>query len=64
MPPLLDIVLVTFVVLAAGGYLIRRKARSLKSIQRDWATGHAEVCNHCPAIKIRQAQAKAPASRQ
>jgi biopolymer transport protein ExbD len=58
MPPLLDILLVVLMVLLATAYLLRRKLRSLRSIQRDWTTGHAEVCDHCPAIKIRQAQMK------
>ena len=58
MPPLLDIVLVGTMVLCATAYLVRRKLRSLRSIQRDWTTGRAEVCDHCPAIKIRQAQMK------
>jgi biopolymer transport protein ExbD len=58
MPPLLDTLLVVLIVLLATAYLLRRKLRSLKSIQRDWTTGRAEVCDHCPAIKIRQAQMK------
>ena len=59
MPPLLDTLLVVLVVSLAAAYLVVRKIRALKKINRDWATGHAEVCDHCPAIKIRQAQMKA-----
>ena len=64
MPPLLDTILVAMIILLSAAYLVHRKLRSLKSIQRDWASGHAEVCDQCPAIKIRQAQVKASASRK
>lgn len=58
MPALLDIALVALIVLLATAYLIRRKVRTAKRVSRDWASGHAEACDHCPAIKIRQAQRK------
>ena len=58
MSPLFDTLLVALMVLLAAAYLVRRKLRSLRNIQRDWTTGRAEVCDHCPAIKIRQAQMK------
>jgi hypothetical protein len=63
MSSMLDIGLVITVVAAAAAYLIMRKVRGLKKVNRDWATGHAEVCDHCPAMKIREAQVKALARR-
>lgn len=64
MPPLLDTLLVGLIVACATAYLIMRKQRALKKVSRDWASGHAEACDHCPAIKIRQAQTKAFAGRR
>ncbi len=58
MPELVDIILVVAFVAAATAYLVWRKVRSLRKIQRDWTTGHPESCGHCPAIQIRQAQLK------
>ena len=56
MPTYLDIVLVIATVSAATAYIVMRKVRSVRKINRDWTTGHAEACDHCPAIQIRQAQ--------
>jgi hypothetical protein len=56
MAPLLDIGFVMVGVGAAVAYLVLRKVRALKRINRDWATGHAATCDHCPAIQIREAQ--------
>ena len=58
MPALLDYGLVIGAVTAAAAFLWYRKLRSLKKISRDWSTGHSEICDSCPAIKIREAQVK------
>lgn len=52
----MDTLLVALLVVSAIAYLIVRKTRALKKLGRDWATGHANSCGHCPAIQIRQAQ--------
>ncbi len=54
----MDTLSVGLVVAAAVAYLVFRKVRALKKISRDWATGHAASCGHCPAIQIRQAQSR------
>ena len=56
MPVWLDTVLVLAAVLFAAGYLVRRKIRSVRRLTRDWTTGHAEVCDSCPVMKVREAK--------
>jgi hypothetical protein len=60
MPAVLDTVLVVLAVVLAIVYLVSRKVRTLKKVSRDWSSGHAEACDHCPAVKIRQAQSRLP----
>jgi hypothetical protein len=62
MPPILDILFVALAVLLAASYLVWRKVRSLRRIERDWSSGRAEVCDHCPAIDIRKAQVRRSSS--
>ena len=56
MSPVMDTLLVGLVVASAVTYLAFRKVRALNKNNRDWATGHAATCDHCPAIQIREAQ--------
>ena len=56
MPAGLDYILVIVTVAGALGYLVWRKVRSVRTIRRDWASGHAENCSGCAVVKIRKAQ--------
>lgn len=53
----LDTLLVLLAVLSACGYLLWRRMRSRRQIERDWSSGRAESCAHCPAIEIRKQRA-------
>ena len=55
---MLDLSLVILTVLAAMIYLLRRKIFAVRKIERDWSSGHADVCTSCPAIEIRKRQIK------
>ncbi|MBK6765450.1 MAG: hypothetical protein IPG71_03740 [bacterium] len=55
----LDTVLVVFTVVLAIGYLAWRKLRSARRANRDWSSGHAEVCDSCPVLEIRKARLRA-----
>ena len=63
MSTLLDYSLVLLAVLMAGAYLLWRRQRSARQLDRDWSNGRAESCGHCPAIEIRKAQHKAAAKK-
>ncbi|HEY3295226.1 MAG TPA: hypothetical protein VGL38_07295 [bacterium] len=56
MSPLLDTFLVLTAVALALGYLVWRKLRSKRHAQRDWTSGHADVCTSCPVIQIHKAR--------
>ncbi len=63
MSTLLDTSLVLLAVLAACGYLLWRRVRAARKLDRDWSSGRAESCGHCPAIEIRKAQHKSAAKK-
>jgi hypothetical protein len=56
MPAAVDMLLVLATVAAAIGYFLIRKLRSVKKVQRDWASGHAESCGNCAVVEIRRRQ--------
>jgi hypothetical protein len=56
MSPTIDYSLVILAVLAAGIYLLWRRAKSRRKLDRDWASGRAENCGSCPVIEIRKQQ--------
>jgi len=57
----LDMILVGVVVLLAAGYLVWRKAASVRRATRDWTTGRSKNCGSCPVLKIRDARHGPPA---
>jgi hypothetical protein len=52
----LDFALVALTVAVAAAYLIRRKIRKARRLDRDWTSGRVDACDACPVIEIRRAK--------
>jgi hypothetical protein len=56
MSAFIDYVLVALTVGLAAAYLIRRKIRKRRRLDRDWTSGRVDACDSCPVIEIRRRQ--------